>query len=842
LKEFVSPDRLFDKLFSNPLHRNFPVVKKLRNEMLRFNRFQNYILNLSSSFIKIPFSQIDEAIQESLKDLCMIYDFDHASVWRFSACEIECLYHTNNHHIDFGHGGVDFPYDQVKDILDLEQPGSPVFIQEDVCREQHMPFYSMIKKSGIKSLYLFPLINEGVNIGVFVLGTHKEEKLDENIRIAGQLFCSLITSVLIRKDQEILLKDSFENNKHLMDSINEGVAFYDREGNVLFLNEYILNQFGNDVVIGSNIKDQADGDHEELCRARVRYFEKAVTNNEIVTFEDNLNGCWYNNRLYPISSNGNVNFVTVITEDITEKKKAEMLEREALVLKEKEQEYLQIIDGSSIASWIHDLSSGSFRLSQEWKKRIGAENVSETDMVAYYDTIIHPDDLITNEQRRNRLFEKRQEKFKHSFRIMTVDGSYIWVSDQGKIIYNDDGTPSKVYGTTMDVDEAKRFEEALKGSEQHALELIKELQKADKNKNEFLSILSHELRNPLAAIMTGLSLIEISTDLQYKDKIYRIIDRQTKQLCRLVDDLLDLTRINNNKIVLKKETVDLGALVTNTYNDLKPLFDKKTIDFQLKAADIPVLSADPVRVKQIIENLLYNALNYTSAGGRVFLIMEKNGQEAVITVRDTGDGLDASVIASIFEPFVQVDHSLDKDRSGLGLGLVIVKTITELHGGRVEAFSEGLGKGSEFRIRLPMDTKPDIGFDSSIGENRSGRKLEILFIEDNKDFALLFTALLQDLGHAVVYTSSSSEGISKARSGCFDAVICDIGLPDIDGYDVAGRIKSRLKDACPVLIALTGYAGSTEKQRALDAGFDYHLSKPVDFKVLEKLLLFIDRR
>lgn len=632
------------------------------------------------------------------------------------------------------------------------------------------------------------------------------------------------------------LFDSEFENKQILDAINEGVALYDRNGTVMFLNKYILENFTGQIAVGDNAYDLVRDEYDDFCLIRLQRFETAIQNNVIVAHVDHLMDRWFDNRLYPISTDGAVRYLLIVTEDITEKKKAEQLEREAVISKEKEQEYLQIIDGSTIASWIHDWNHNTIRFSQDWKKRIGADDISDHDMHRYFDTIVHPEDLITNEVRRAALFKNKQVKFKHEYRIKTLAGEYIWISDQGKITYNEDGSPAKVFGTTMDINEAKSNEEALKRSEQRAMDLVKQLQKADKNKNEYLGMLSHELRNPLAAISVGLSLIEAADDPEYSKQIYQIISRQTRQLCRLVDELLDITRINNNKIDLKKELTDLVMLARNTYDDLKPLFDKKNIGLRIEVPDeLPIL-LDPVRIKQSIENLLYNALNYTNPGGSAALSIRKADHEAIISVKDSGTGLKPEEIPFIFEPFIQIDKSPDRSHSGLGLGLVIVKTIAELHGGRVNAYSEGPGKGAVFVLHIPA-ISPGDPVPAAPVQAPPSRRLKILHIEDNQDFAVLFASMVRCLGHQVDSANNSPEGIAMALHTRYDVIFCDIGLPGISGYEAASRIKSELPHDCPVLIALTGYAANEDIEAAWRSGFDYHFSKPIDITKLETLLL-----
>jgi PAS domain S-box-containing protein len=269
-----------------------------------------------------------------------------------------------------------------------------------------------------------------------------------------------------------------------------------------------------------------------------------------------------------------------------------------------------------------------------------------------------------------------------------------------------EGNIKGIIGIARDITERKKMELELKNT-------TEELKKADNAKNEFLNALSHELRNPLATIVAGLSLLDLSDDKKQKIQVQEIIQRQINQLCHLVDDLLDLTRITRNKIELKKERIDLKKLALATLEDHRMLFEKKEIALESEITeDILLLDADPVRIQQLIENLLHNAMKFTNAGGTVKLSLLQEKKDVVIHIADNGIGIKPELLPRIFQPFIQADHTLDRRNGGLGLGLSIVKGIAELHGGRVNVYSDGLGKGAQFSIYLPLfteDSKRDAG-------------------------------------------------------------------------------------------------------------------------------------
>jgi PAS domain S-box-containing protein len=387
-----------------------------------------------------------------------------------------------------------------------------------------------------------------------------------------------------------------------------------------------------------------------------------------------------------------------------------------------------------------------------------------------------------------------------------------------------------------DVLERTRIEEALMQSEQHALKLVEELRKADQNKNDFISMLSHELRNPLAAIMVGVSLLDLDVETEKSRGIKEIMKRQSAHLCRLVDDLLDLTRINMNKVKLKKERVELRTLAKAVAEDFAEQFKEKGVRLETSIASGSLyLEADPARLTQIIGNLLHNAAKFTETGGATLLTVTKQENQAVICVEDNGIGIQPEILPDLFHPFVQLDNSLDRSNGGLGLGLSIAKGMAELHGGSVSAFSEGLGKGACFTVHLPLSAEEDEQGEKHPGE-RLSRSFRILCIEDNRDFADLLCSMLEQYGHKTAFALNGIDGIAKAKEFSPDIIFCDIGLPGMNGYEVAKCIRSDNSLAGVFMIALTGYAGPKDIELAMNSGFHKHMPKPIDMAALNRIL------
>jgi two-component system CheB/CheR fusion protein len=373
---------------------------------------------------------------------------------------------------------------------------------------------------------------------------------------------------------------------------------------------------------------------------------------------------------------------------------------------------------------------------------------------------------------------------------------------------------------------ARKAVEELAAERERSEEALRE---ADRRKNEFLGILSHELRNPLAPVKTAVWLLQhADPEAEQAGRALRIIQRQVEHLGRIVDDLLDVTRISRGKIDLKLSRIDLVATVARAVEDYRSLLAAEDVLLVQHLPSTPLwLEADPTRITQAIGNLLQNAAKFSHRGGRVEVgVTREPGNVALVRVYDEGVGMTPEVIARLFEPFVQADESLHRSRGGLGLGLALVKGVVELHGGKVEARSEGPGRGAEFLVRLPLAPET-----AALGEGgRSAASLprrKVLVVEDNVDAADTMREVLESWNQDVEVAYDGREGVEKARAFHPDLVLCDIGLPEMDGYEVARAIRSDPGLRSAYLVAVTGYALPEDQRRAAEAGFDRHLGKPV---------------
>jgi PAS domain S-box-containing protein len=388
------------------------------------------------------------------------------------------------------------------------------------------------------------------------------------------------------------------------------------------------------------------------------------------------------------------------------------------------------------------------------------------------------------------------------------------------------------------ITERKRSMEALRASEAA-------LREADRQKNRFLSMLSHELRNPLAPIRNGLYILDrAAPGGEQAKRAQAIIERQIGQMTWLIDDLLDVTRIAHGKIQLQRERLDLNELAHSTVDDHRAIFARSDVRLDVQPATEEVwVDGDRVRLAQVISNLLQNAAKFTPRGGRTTVSLQADSArgQAILTVRDTGAGIEPEMLPRLFQAFAQADSTLDRSKGGLGLGLALVKGLVEMHGGSVSAASDGRGTGAAFTIALPLDVTaartlpawPDLG--------GAAVPRRVLVIEDNEDAANSLREVLELDEHVVDVAYTGREGIEKAQAFHPDVVLCDIGLPEMDGYEVARTMRADPELSRVALVAVSGYAQPEDVETAREAGFDAHLAKPPSIDTLERALAEVGR-
>jgi len=415
----------------------------------------------------------------------------------------------------------------------------------------------------------------------------------------------------------------------------------------------------------------------------------------------------------------------------------------------------------------------------------------------------------------------------HEEQLHFEDGQVVHLYGSAVPLRDAAGQPRGAIGAFVDVTRLKQAEEALR--------------EADRRKDEFLALLSHELRNPLAPIVTAAQMMQLDGDEAVHER--EIILRQSRHLARLVDDLLDVSRLSRGLVTLSRKPIELAAIVDTAVEAVTPLIEERRHRLQIAVPQQGLLvDVDEVRMTQVVCNLLTNAARYTPPGGHIEVVAEPAGAAVVLRVRDNGTGIDASLLPHVFDLFVQGGRGIDRSQGGLGLGLGLVRTLITLHGGSVTAHSDGANRGSEFSVRLPisMSTREAPAASAADSEPAAGHssapQLRILVVDDNRDAAELTAKLLRRVGHEVQVAYDPSHALSAAGAFKPQVAILDIGLPVMDGYELASELRKLLVDATPVLIAITGYGQEGDRRKCEQAGFSAHLVKPVTSKTLFGLL------
>jgi PAS domain S-box-containing protein len=391
-------------------------------------------------------------------------------------------------------------------------------------------------------------------------------------------------------------------------------------------------------------------------------------------------------------------------------------------------------------------------------------------------------------------------------------------------VFGRDRQVEVVAGSTRETSERRRAEEALRES--------------DRRKDEFLAMLAHELRNPLAAVASAASLLKDSRDPESQVWGSGVIERQTRQLTHLIDDLLDVSRITTGKIRLRREVIDAAHVLERACETARPLIKERQHELDCDYDEGLWIEADPTRVEQIVLNLLTNAAKYTPAGGKIELTAKREAGELRVVVRDNGMGIAPERLPEMFQLFAQGERSIARSEGGLGIGLTIVQKLAEMHGGRIDAHSDGPNLGSTFTVYLPATVTGDPGAvrQGSRPAPTKARGLRVLVVDDNVDTAHGLARLLQRRGHEISLAHDGMQALERSREVSPEAILLDIGLPGIDGFEVVRRLRA--EGCCPdtLIIAVTGYGQEEDRLRATEAGFDYHLVKPVDLEELSELL------
>jgi PAS domain S-box-containing protein len=509
-------------------------------------------------------------------------------------------------------------------------------------------------------------------------------------------------------------------------------------------------------------------------------------------------------------------------------------------LQEREERLRLALEGGRMGMWIWDVQQNkSFWNRREYELTGAPVGDGEIDTELFF-ARVHPEDLAPMQTILNDAI-KTGKDFQQEFRVMLDNGDERWLIGVGSVYFDQvTGQPVKVMGINYDITERMRTEEALK--------------EADRRKDEFPAVLSHELRNPLAALSNVVQSMRLRNGaVTYDTRVQTLLEGAVHQLVRLVDDLLDVSRITQGKIELRKEHTTLAQIVDMAVASSRALIDENGHQLTLSLPpDDVLLDVDPIRLGQALTNLLTNAAKFTEVGGNLWLVAEValgapgHAGDVVFRVRDTGIGISKAMLPQIFDMFTQgKGHGSNRVRNGLGVGLALAKRLVELHGGAIDVRSAGPGAGSEFTVRLPgvvLASESDTETLQSHTAHADDSLRRILLVDDDWLVAFSFEIILKNHGRDVRLAHDGPNAIEAVKSFHPDVMMVDISMPGMDGYEVARHIRAQPEFDGIVLVAQTGYGTDADALRAQEASFDYHLTKPVELGMLQKILADVQRK
>jgi PAS domain S-box-containing protein len=653
-----------------------------------------------------------------------------------------------------------------------------------------------------------------------------------------QWMIALVEDVTERKRAEGMVRGTLQRFYGVLSSMENPILLVTNEGRVELANSALCEVFGlkesPDALVGRIASEVVQETRDALPDpdAVIARIEEIVRRGQPVKGEEVTlrAGRTFLRDFVPLSVDGEPRGRLWLHFDITDRKRAEE------ELREGEKKLRLAKDAAKMGAWNWDLLTGEVTCSDRCKALfgLGPDTVMTWPVVM---AAIQPEDRDRVERSLSDAVT-RKEPYEIEMRVPRPDGAVCWVAARGEVAYAADGQALRMDGMVMDITERKHAEELARDANE-------KLREADRQKNQFLAMLSHELRNPLAPIRNGLYILDrASPGGEQARRAQVIIHRQIEQMTWLIDDLLDITRISHGKVELQRERLDLNELAHHTVEDHRAAFVKSEVRLEVQPALAEVwVDGDRVRLAQIIGNLLQNAVKFTPRGGKVVVSIDAAParDQAALTVRDTGGGIEPGLLPRLFQPFTQADTTLNRSKGGLGLGLAVVKGLVELHGGSVSAASDGPGQGAAFTIRLPLLVTAARATPARrrAGGRRHPRR--VLVVEDNEDAANTLREVLELDDHVVEVAYTGREGLEKARAFHPDLVLCDIGLPEMDGYEVARGIRAdpRLDDVG--LVAVSGYAQPEDVAAAREAGFQAHLAKPPSLEALERAIEEVGR-
>lgn len=484
------------------------------------------------------------------------------------------------------------------------------------------------------------------------------------------------------------------------------------------------------------------------------------------------------------------------------------------------------LDAGAVGTWDLDVPSGTLTWDTKCRELFGLapdEPVDYPSFVAH----VHPEDRARVTQAVDAACARGSSgEYEIEYRSITPAGRVLWIAARGRTLFNAQGDAERFVGIVRDISQQK-LDDAEKS------QLLQQANAANLAKDEFLAMLGHELRNPLAPIVTAVELLKRQGHAATRE--VATIERQSQHLVRMVDDLLDIARVTRGKLELTLRQVELRAIVTKAIEMAAPLIERRRQELQVEIEPDVVVDADEFRLAQLLANLLSNAAKNTPDHGHIRITAHTRGAQLRLSVEDTGCGISAELLPKLFAPFVQASQGSERSQGGLGLGLAIARSLAEAHGGSIAAHSDGAGKGSVFWVELPIVARRSqlqVSQPEPAPSDALAQSLHMLVVDDNEDAAELLAISLRERGHRVNVALDPVEALEAVRRETPDLAFLDIGLPVMDGYELAEQMRKELDGRCPALIAITGYGQEKDRERSAAAGFVLHLVKPVQIQAV----------
>lgn len=632
-----------------------------------------------------------------------------------------------------------------------------------------------------------------------------------------------------RKHAEEQTKQQREWFRVTLSSIGDAVITTDTQGNVTFLNpiaETLTGWLARDADgqpldrVLRIVNDKTQQAIQSLIAPVLTEGKTMALGSQTTLIAKDGKAVAVENRAAPIRDGGKISGAVIVFHDVAERRKAEK------DLRASEERLRAVFNQAAVGIAVAELTGRFVEMNRKFTDILGY-SIAELQQLTFAE-ITHTEDLPETRRQVQRLLAGEIPEYVLEKRYVHKSGRAIWSLTTVTTLRDIDGRPEQLIGVIEDITARRQMADALR--------------EGDRRKDEFLATLAHELRNPLAPIRHAAALLNSpqANDIQRRWGS-DVIARQVKHMALLLDDLLDISRITRGRLELKREYAFLHALVIAAVETARPLIDQKQQQLTVELPDAPVeLEVDPLRLSQVLSNLLTNASKYTDANGCIALKATLNEQHLYIAIKDNGIGLKTENIGQLFEMFSQIDSAIDRAQGGLGIGLALVKGLVELHGGRVEAHSAGIGRGSEFVVSLPKQCVVTKMLTPSATPSpldvAQSKQRTILIVDDNRDAVESLAMILSLSDHTVYVAHSGMEALEQAKQHKPQAVILDIGMPGMSGYEVARRLRAEAWGQQMTIIAVTGWGQEGDRQQSFAAGINHHLTKPIDIAQIEALL------